>query len=72
MSLHSDFMNELHKHLDGDIRLDPASRILPGTDASIYQIEPRGVASTKSQADLPAAVQPESKYSVWILPRRHP
>ena len=69
MSLHPDFINELRKRFTGDIRLDRASRILYSTDASIYQIEPLGVAFPKTQDDLHAAVELAAKYSVPILPR---
>ncbi len=69
MSLHPDFINELRKHFTGDIRLDTASRILYSTDASMYQIEPLGVAIPKTQDDLHSAVELAAKYKVPILPR---
>src|SRR3972149_4746242 len=69
MSLHPDFINELRRHFTGDIRLDQASRILFSTDASIYQIEPLGVAFPKTQEDLHAAVELAAKYRIPILPR---
>jgi FAD/FMN-containing dehydrogenase/Fe-S oxidoreductase len=53
----------------GEIRLDPASRALYATDASMYQIEPLGVAIPKNQDDLHAAVELAVKYRVPILPR---
>ena len=68
MSLHPDFINELRRHFIGDIRLDLASRILYSTDASIYQIEPLGVAFPKTQEDLQAAVELAAKYKIPILP----
>ncbi|RPJ23761.1 MAG: FAD-binding oxidoreductase [Chloroflexi bacterium] len=69
MSLHPDFINELRRHFTGDVRLDTASRILYSTDASIYQIEPLGVAFPKTQEDLHAAVELAAKYTVPVLPR---
>jgi FAD/FMN-containing dehydrogenase len=57
MPLNQDFLAELRKHFTGDIRLDPASRVLYSTDASIYQIEPLGVVIPRTQADLQAAVE---------------
>src|SRR5688572_30461323 len=69
MSLHPDFINELRKHFTGDIRLDPASRILYSTDASIYQIEPKGVVIPKTQDDLHAAVELAAKYKIPVLAR---
>jgi FAD/FMN-containing dehydrogenase/Fe-S oxidoreductase len=69
MSLHPDFINEFRRHFVGDIRLDPASRRLYSTDASMYQIEPLGVAIPKTQDDLQAAVEMAAKYKIPILPR---
>jgi FAD/FMN-containing dehydrogenase/Fe-S oxidoreductase len=69
MRLSPDFVNELHNHFTGDIRLDLASRILYSTDSSIYQIEPLGVAIPRTQDDLQAAVELAAKYAVPILPR---
>ena len=69
MSLSLDFIDELRKHFTGDIRLDAASRILYSTDASMYQIEPLGVAIPKTQDDLQSAVELAAKYKVPILPR---
>ncbi|NWG06133.1 MAG: FAD-binding protein [Chloroflexi bacterium] len=69
MSLHPDFINELRKHFTGDIRLDPASRILYSTDASMYQIEPLGVVIPKMQDDLQSVAELAAKHKVPILPR---
>ena len=69
MSLNADFIHELRKHFTGELRLDTASRILYSTDASMYQIEPLGVAIPKTQDDLQSAVELAVKYKVPILPR---
>ncbi len=69
MSLPSDFLHELKKRFAGDLRLDSASRALYSTDASMYQIEPLGVAIPKTQDDLQSAVELAAKYKVPILPR---
>ena len=69
MSLSPDFLHELKKCFAGDIRLDAASRVLYSTDASIYQIEPLGVAIPKTQEDLHAAVELAAKVRIPILPR---
>lgn len=69
MSLPLDFAAELRKRFRGDIRLDAASRILYSTDASIYQIEPLGVAIPRIQDDLQAAVELAAHYRVPILAR---
>jgi FAD/FMN-containing dehydrogenase/Fe-S oxidoreductase len=69
MSLPPDFIHELRRHFTGDIRTDKASRVLYSTDASMYQIEPLGVAFPKTQDDLQSAVELASRYKVPILPR---
>jgi FAD/FMN-containing dehydrogenase/Fe-S oxidoreductase len=69
MSLSPDFISELTRHFTGQIRHDLASRILYSTDASIYQIEPRGVVIPKSQADLQAVVELAAKHKIPILAR---
>jgi FAD/FMN-containing dehydrogenase/Fe-S oxidoreductase len=69
MSIPPDFISELRKRFTGDIRLDPASRILYSTDASIYQIEPLGVVLPRTQDDLHAAVELAAKHHLPILPR---
>jgi FAD/FMN-containing dehydrogenase/Fe-S oxidoreductase len=69
MPLSPDFINDLSKHFTGDIRDDLATRILYSTDASIYQIEPRGVVIPKTQDDLQTAVELAAKYKIPILPR---
>src|SRR5688572_1429277 len=69
MSLHPDYINELRKHFQGPIRNDLASRILYSTDASIYQIEPKGVVIPKTQEDLQSAVELAAKYKIPVLAR---
>lgn len=69
MTVPVDFLNELKKRFTGDLRLDLASKVLYSTDASIYQIEPFGVAIPKTQEDLQSAVEFASKYKIPILPR---
>ncbi len=67
--LNPDFIRELKKNFRGEIQTDLATRILYSTDASIYQIEPLGVAIPKTQDDLQAAVELAARYNVPILPR---
>jgi FAD/FMN-containing dehydrogenase/Fe-S oxidoreductase len=69
MSLPPDFIHELRKQFTGDIRLDLSSQILYSTDASIYQIEPLGVALPRTQEDLHSVVELAAKYRVPVLPR---
>lgn len=67
--LNSDFSAELLKHFRGELRSDLATRMLYSTDASLYQIEPLGVAFPKTQDDLQATVELAAKYKVPVLPR---
>lgn len=69
MNLSREFIAELGKRFAGDLRLDAASKILYSTDASMYQIEPLGVAIPKTQEDLQAAVELAARYKIPILPR---
>ena len=69
MSLPPEYINELIKNFRGEVRYDLASRILYSTDASIYQIEPLGVAFPKAQEDLQAAIDLAAKYKIPVLPR---
>ncbi len=64
-----DIIEELRPRFKGDLRLDPASRLLYSTDASSYQIEPLGVAIPKTQDDLHTAVEFAAKHKIPILPR---
>lgn len=64
-----DILEELRSRFKGDLRLDPASRLLYSTDASSYQIQPLGVAIPKDQEDLQAAVEFAAKHKIPILPR---
>ena len=68
-NLNPDLIAELKKRFRGEVRSDLATKTLYSTDASIYQIEPLGVAIPKTQDDLQAAVELAAKYKVPILPR---
>jgi FAD/FMN-containing dehydrogenase/Fe-S oxidoreductase len=48
---------ELERSLEGEVRFDKVSRALYSADASVYQIEPLGVAIVKSREDLVRAVR---------------
>jgi FAD/FMN-containing dehydrogenase/Fe-S oxidoreductase len=67
--MNPDFLHELKKRFTGDLRHDSASKVLYSTDASMYQIEPLGVAIPKTQDDLQAAVELSAKYKIPVLPR---
>jgi FAD/FMN-containing dehydrogenase len=59
----------LRKHLQGEVRFDPAARRLYSTDASIYQVEPLGVVLPKTVADVVAAVQIAGEMHVPLTAR---
>lgn len=65
----SDLTHALQPHFSGDIRLDPVTRLLYSTDASLYQVEPLGVAFPRSLDDLNAAVETCSAYGVPVIAR---
>ena len=46
------FRQALSETIEGEIRFDKVSRALYSTDASVYQIEPVGVAIPKTREDL--------------------
>ena len=69
MSLSKELFNDLRCFLEGEIRVDPVTRILYSTDASIYQIEPLGVIFPRSLDDINATVEIAAKYDTPILAR---
>jgi FAD/FMN-containing dehydrogenase/Fe-S oxidoreductase len=52
----SDLRTDLEARLAGEVRFDAVSRALYSTDASVYQIEPLGVAIVRSREDMLAAL----------------
>lgn len=69
MKLEQDFVAEIKKSIEGEIRTDLTTRLLYSTDASIYQIEPRGVVFPRHEDDLAAIVSLAGKYHIPLLPR---
>ena len=51
-----DLRRDLEARLDGEVRFDAVSRALYSTDASVYQIQPLGVAIVRSRDDILAAI----------------
>ena len=51
-----DLRRDLEARLDGEVRFDAVSRALYSTDASVYQIQPLGVAIVRSRDDVLAAI----------------
>lgn len=64
-----DFTNELARRFTGELRFDPYARALYATDASIYQIEPLGVAFPKHTEDVLCTVELCAKYNIPIIAR---
>jgi FAD/FMN-containing dehydrogenase/Fe-S oxidoreductase len=65
----NDLQAELEKRMAGAVRFDAVTRHLYSTDASMYQIEPLGVAFPKHEEDLLAAIEVAVKHGVPVLPR---
>ncbi len=59
----------LDRELDGDVRFDAYTRHLFSTDASMYAIEPLGVAFPRHADDVAAAVAVAGRFGVPVLPR---
>src|SRR6266699_1193165 len=59
----------LRRELQGEVLFDPFSRGRYSTDASIYQIEPLGVAVPKGREDIAAALAIAREEGVPVLPR---
>jgi FAD/FMN-containing dehydrogenase/Fe-S oxidoreductase len=63
------FADSLRRETAGDVHLDAVTRKLYSTDASIYQIEPLGVAIPTHEDDLDAIVSLSSHFGIPIIPR---
>ena len=60
---------DLEAALEGEVRFDAVSRALYSTDASVYQIEPRGVVVVRSREDLITAVRIAAKHKCPVTLR---
>ena len=65
----AEFLEELGKVCQGEVRSDAFSRTLYSTDASIYQVMPHGVLIPKGLEDLQAAVELAHKWGVALVAR---
>ncbi|MCL6640652.1 MAG: FAD-binding oxidoreductase, partial [Candidatus Rokubacteria bacterium] len=65
----SDLERELRAAVRGDVRFDPASRLLYATDASMYQVEPIGVVQPRDADDVDAVLEVARRRGVALLPR---
>lgn len=64
-----ELVEELGRHVTGEVRFDKMTRMLYSTDASMYQIEPIGVVLPKNAEDVIAVVEIANKHGVPVLPR---
>jgi len=65
----SDLATRLRREMRGDVLFDAASRGRYATDASVYQVEPIGVAVPRTEADLAVALDVARDLKVPVLPR---
>src|SRR3989441_5464783 len=65
----NDLERELRKVIRGDVRFDPASKLLYSTDASMYQMEPVGIVMPRDGDDVQAALELARKHGVAFLSR---
>ncbi len=65
----SDLAARLRREMRGDVLFDAGSRGRYATDASIYQVEPIGVAVPQTEADLAIALDVARDMGVPVLPR---
>ncbi len=68
-SLTPDLEAALADALAGEVRFDPYTRHLYSTDASLYAIEPLGVAFPRDADDVAAAIEVAGRFGVPVLPR---
>jgi FAD/FMN-containing dehydrogenase/Fe-S oxidoreductase len=59
----------LAERIEGEVRFSQHDRMLYATDASIYQVEPIGVVTPRSRADVVAIVEFAAERGLPVLPR---
>src|SRR5499426_604995 len=67
--MNEDLFQSLKSRVRGEVRFDPASRLMYSTDASIYEIEPIGVVLPKTHEDVFATIEVARDFKVPVLPR---
>ena len=67
--INQEFVAELKKAIDGEIKTDPITRALFSTDASIHKIEPLGVVFPRCADELIPIVKLSNQYHIPIIPR---
>ncbi|HSK98568.1 MAG TPA: FAD-binding oxidoreductase, partial [Euzebyales bacterium] len=68
-ALATDLERALVDALAGEVRFDDYTRHLYATDASMYMIQPLGVACPRDRDDIIAAVEVARQFGVPVLPR---
>ena len=66
---HQALMEELKRHVSGEVRFDAYSKVLYATDASIYEMEPVGVVIPRTDEDVQAVIETCYRHGVAVLPR---
>ncbi len=64
-----EFAVRLRPHLRGALHMDPITRALYATDASIYRMEPVGVLLPAHADDVQAALEMAQAFGIPVLPR---
>ena len=64
-----DINNEINKSILGDVKFDAYSKWMYSTDASIYQMEPLGIALPKNAEDVAEIIRICSESKTIFLPR---
>ncbi|NJD59194.1 MAG: FAD-binding oxidoreductase [Anaerolineales bacterium] len=67
--LSPEFVAELKQNITGEVKVDPISRVLFSTDASIHKIQPLGVVFPRSSDELVPIVRMCHQYGIPIIPR---
>lgn len=63
------FVKELQSEIQGELHFDSISRKIYSLDASIYEVEPLGIAIPRTVSDLQKIVSIAAKYNISIIPR---
>ncbi len=64
-----ELIDQLHDQLEGEARFDAVSRMLYRTDASIYEIPPRGLVLPKNAEDVVRLTRLAAEHGIALLPR---
>ena len=65
----ADLRGDLEASLEGEVRFDKVSRALYSTDASVYKIEPVGVAIVRSREDILRTIECAREHGCSITAR---